>query len=396
MKKLRILIWGTGDWCERLLNVLPENCYIEAFVETTPNKDSFCGKRVISKDDFIKFYESTDFTIVAVLKSDPVIKEILRSTGSDKNIYVCKDTFGTLHVENLYDRRRISINQLFDNDSQYIRQNIYYTKYVVRDCREVSFIVSTQYGLMIDGLSYNKNHQEDDINLFFSLAKEYYGVEMDSSGYFFDIGANIGTTSLWVKKKINPNLNIVAFEPSEENCKQYKCNCILNDINEEEVTLVKAAISNIEQEMNLMLCDEGNLGDHRICINGNKEKQRKIEKVKTFRLDNWIKSNSIESNQIKYIWMDTQAHEAFCIDGASGFLQENLVPLYIEFWPAEIMKNKSMQLLVDSINKFYKKFICIAWYKEGDRRLFEIEEMWDMYYKYNQDPEWAVDLFFLS
>lgn len=396
MKELRILIWGTGDWCKRLLKVLPEYCCVEAFVETIPNKDFFCGKKVVSKDDFLKYYEATDFTIVAILRSDPVIQEILKSTGSDRNIYVCKDTFGTLHVESLYDRRRISIDQLFDYASQQLRQNSYYTKYVVRDCREVSYIVSTQYGMMIDALSYNKNQQEEDINLFFDLSKEYYGIEINSSGYFFDIGANIGTTSVWVKKMINPNLKIVAFEPSNENCKQYKCNCILNDIDEEGVTLIKAAISNVEQEMELMLCDDGNLGDHRICINGNEEKQRQIEKVETFRLDNWIKRNLIEPKQIKYIWMDTQAHEAFCIDGASGLLKENLVPLYIEFWPAELMRNKSMQLLVDSIKRFYKMFICIAWYKEGDKRLFDIEEMWDIYYEFNLDPEWAVDLFFLG
>lgn len=396
MKKFKVLIWGTGVWSRRLLDILPSNCCIEAFIETIPSKNLFHEKRVVSKDEFSNLYGITDFTIIAVDKSDEIIREILKSTGSDKNIYVCKNIFDVLLVESLYDHRRLSVDQLFDENNENMRQDTYYTKYVVRDCQEVSYIVSTEYEMMIDALSYNKNQQEDDIDLFFDLAKEHYGIEMNSSGYFLDVGANIGTTSIWVKKKINPNLKIVAFEPSNENCKQYRCNCILNDVNEDEVILIKAAVSNVEQEMDLMLCDEGNLGDHRLCINGNEEKQRKIERVKTVTLDKWIKSSMIETDQIKYIWMDTQAHEAFCIDGARELLRENPIPLYIEFWPAEIMKNQSMQILVDSLKRSYRKFICIACYKEGDRRMFEIEELWDLYDKYNKDSEWAVDLFFVE
>lgn len=43
----KIIIWGTGNWSNKLLAALNADCEIVAFVETKPEKDEFQGIKVI-------------------------------------------------------------------------------------------------------------------------------------------------------------------------------------------------------------------------------------------------------------------------------------------------------------------------------------------------------------
>lgn len=74
----RILVWGTGRWSCNLLSVLPDNCLIEAFIETVPKRKTFYGHKVISLIDYEKYTEETDFTILATSYYEEILKELKR------------------------------------------------------------------------------------------------------------------------------------------------------------------------------------------------------------------------------------------------------------------------------------------------------------------------------
>lgn len=437
MSQYRILVWGTGNWCEWLLKELPENCVIEAFIETSPLKSEFKMKKVISPKEFPQYYIDTDLTIVAVEKSDEITKVIKTSIGTLKNIYFCRQEYGKLFCNSIEPVGVYEIKRIF-------------LRYVIYDCQGVSFLVNNRFKIMTNALAGGDNFQQDDIALFMQLARKYYKTEIEvrgdcpktqnpnlkvenktndmglyeskvgsvrdcdgslkqkvetvnrdkivfgqpeGGGYFLDVGGNIGTTSIWVKKKLKPQLKIIAFEPVKENCKQFHCNCILNNITEDDYILVEAALSNTNSEADCMI-SKSNLGDNRVIINGNDDKTRKIEKVKTLRLDDWIEKNGIESSKIRYIWMDVQAHEGFVIDGALRTLTDNDIPLFMEFWPRELKKNQSLQLLVDGLIKCnYKKFVVIQWYEQGNKREFDIYKLYEIAEEY---PDKFFDIFLVK
>ena len=87
-REYKVLIWGTGDVCESLLNKLPDNCMIEAFVETMPDKQEFKGRKVISAESFQEYYDKTDVTIVASTSfADEIEETIETKIGNQENVF---------------------------------------------------------------------------------------------------------------------------------------------------------------------------------------------------------------------------------------------------------------------------------------------------------------------
>lgn len=391
MKDYRILIWGTGNWCRNLLDRLPENCIIDAFVETEPLRRSFRGIPVISATDFLERYRRTDFTIVAVREHEEIKATIKSILGDLKNIFFMReydfytaDGRGWFSLENMFKEKVVNA-----------RQAMYTSKYAVCDFPQVSFVVSSKYKMFLNGLAQECMHQEEEMKLFLQLSEKYYGVPQNvSKGYFLDIGANIGTTSLWMKKVLNPNLDIIAFEMEKENCKQFRCSCILNEVSENEIRIVEAGLSNQCGIAECMLSvREDNMGDHRVIVNGNEMDDWNREQIQLITLDDWISDNQVDAEAIKYIWMDVQAHEGFVIEGALNTLTNNRIPLVMEFWPRELRNNKSLEMLIKNVSKCYDKFVCVQEYMNGDIGEHDIQELWDLAERYAQG---AVDVFLIK
>lgn len=327
----RILVWGTGRWSCNLLSVLPDNCLIEAFIETVPKRKTFYGHKVISLIDYEKYTEETDFTILATSYYEEILKELKKKNCDMRRIFYCVDYEQAQNwLQSADDLNPVLIEILFSNlfwDKMWLSQT---AEYGIYTCDNFSFVVNNNYYGMVEALCEGKNYQQDDIALFFELARKYYGIDISEEGYFLDVGANIGTTSLWVKKKINNAIKIIAFEPLVENCKQYQCSALLNNIPLQYVSsgdvveintniLVNAALSDREENKILML-DSHNMGDNRILQGGNKEYDRETIEIKSVCLDSWLEKNQINKSEIKWVWMDTQAHEAFCLKGGNKYI----------------------------------------------------------------------------
>lgn len=394
IKKIyRIIVCGTGRWAKSLKEMLPANCEIVAFVDAIPQKKYFCGIEVVSFEKFVELYEQTDFTIVATEQSEEVKRIITQLMNQYDNVYICRgEKYACKYVDNMEVGTWFRLDALFQEKSNSMRKMATYSAYTLCDCNDVCYVVNSKYKTMIHDLCFDMNYQQKDIELFIELSKKYYDIPTDVQGYFMDIGANIGTTSIWVKKKINNNLKIIAIEALQENCKQFKCNCILNDIDETAYILSNAAVSNEENEIELML-SEDNLGDNRVCINGNLEETRKLEKVKTICLDRWLSNLDINMKDIKYIWMDVQAHEAFAIEGGINLFKNNTIPLFMEFWPSELKKNHSLERLIKVLMQCYSGFINVEWYKAGNQNIYDITELYKIAENY---PDSSFDLFLIK
>ena len=184
---------------------------------------------------------------------------------------------------------------------------------------------------------------------------------MDKSpggGVLLDIGANIGTTSVYIKKCIQPDLQVYAFEPVAENCKMLRASLALNDISDNDYHVVQMALSDENGSAEIMV-NSNSIGDNRIIRGDNRDAGALTEVVETIRLDDYLKKNNIDLQSISYIWMDVQAHEGFVLAGATDLLANTSIPLYMEIWPEGLKKNGSLDILMKIIENNYKRFICI-------------------------------------
>ncbi|MBQ9361056.1 MAG: FkbM family methyltransferase [Lachnospiraceae bacterium] len=70
-----------------------------------------------------------------------------------------------------------------------------------------------------------ENWAKEEIDFFFKSTSGDYCKA--TGGIFIDIGANIGTTSIYVKEKV-PGLKVIGFEPGRENFDLFRANIIMN------------------------------------------------------------------------------------------------------------------------------------------------------------------------
>lgn len=270
-----------------------------------------------------------------------------------------------------------SVEELLSPRFQNMLRSAHANEYMVFNVGDTKFFCKTDFEIMVHCFLHNGVHQQETMHYFFDLMKEHYHIDItDCSGkYFLDIGANIGTTSIYVKKRIAPNMKILAFEPVKENCRQFLCSCALNDLQMgKDFVLVNAAVSSENSTGEIMLSPEGNWGDNRVVKNSNFDAKWQTEKIKTLRLDNWLEENNISHSDINCAWMDVQAHEAFVIEGGINLFSKNSIPMIMEVWPSELRRNDSLDLLFKNLKICYRNYICMDDYPR-DATLRDIDTL---------------------
>jgi FkbM family methyltransferase len=173
--------------------------------------------------------------------------------------------------------------------------------------------------------------QEEDIDRAVDfLEKGGYSV---SRGIFLDIGANIGTHTVYALQ--HGFENAICIEADPDNFLVLKVNQLLNDLDSRCMNVNAAAsLTSCEVEIEL---SPTNYGDHRISIakpnkNVHNEQNWSRKKIKSDTLDNILKSLNISIFEIGLAWIDTQGHEGHVLGGAKS-LMESSVPFAVEFWP---------------------------------------------------------------
>ncbi len=183
------------------------------------------------------------------------------------------------------------------------------------------------------------------------------------SGVFVDVGANIGTTAIPVVAKYG-GLRVLAFEPEPLNCKLFKCNVILNGL-EDRIQLREVVISDTEGFVELEL-SKTNHGDHRVRVDLGAqggadrfaESARETIRVAAITLDEALARDGLDPAEIGLVWIDAQGHEGQILAGAPRLLGHR-VPLVIEYWPYGLRRSSGLGLLNEIISTSFRSVVDI-------------------------------------
>ena len=210
----------------------------------------------------------------------------------------------------------------------------------------------------------------DEMHLFYRLAHEYYVLRDDEPGYFLDLGANIGTTSIYFRKKVDTNVEIVAFEPDDSNNKLLQINLLLNGLAGE--AYVEAYGLSNRRENKVLYYDETNPGGTSLVRNSGGT----TSEASLISLDEYFAESGLDDAKIKYIWIDTEGFEPFVIGGARNILRKRAIPLYMEFNPYLWNQQGLLQTMVDYLRESgYTDYILIQQYMEGKREVFPLDTL---------------------
>ena len=197
---------------------------------------------------------------------------------------------------------------------------------------------------------------------FYRLAHQYYDVDDSRQKYFFDIGANIGTTCISFYKKFDQNSKIAAFEPVGENYRLLRANALLNNMPEDTYEFVNKALGARSARARYNFKDF-NTGAANIeyvksdSVAGNEEN---ITDVST--LDEYVEDRNINYHDIKYIWIDTEGFEPEVIKGADNILSSVDIPVFMEFTPIFFRERANIETseFVELLSKYYSKYIVVG------------------------------------
>jgi len=201
-------------------------------------------------------------------------------------------------------------------------------------------------------LSQGKFQEEKVSDVADFLKKKYSFI----SEFFVDIGANIGTHTIFALKKACFK-QAICVEPDIRNYSLLTCNIILNNL-VSRVSLFNNAISENSSETLQLELSSDNYGDHRIRkdISGGAdfgESKRKIIEVQTMTLQDIINETLPINLDNLLVWVDTQGYEGSVLKGYN-ITKKN--PFFVvEFWPYGLERTNNKQLFFE----FLKKCSCI-------------------------------------
>lgn len=339
----KVFIWGTGAWGEKCFQDLLPEVDVIGFVESEAKRINYQGKPVISGQE-LEDHEY-DYLILANTHENEIIQ--------------------TFHLEaskTLHYRQRPRPDNAKIFRYQFIDQARGSMPYLSVECEDLTFLYN-KTDLMIPEFMY-----------FYQVVWSKYEMEFfwqnaprRREGIFMDVGANIGTTSIYFRKKLAQELSYIAFEPLKENYRVLKANCILNDC--EDIVIENVGVSDIEGIKGINAL-EVNYGGSRITDNKDAK-----EICKTVRLDEYIKVNGINPKDISYIWMDIEGHEANAIAGARELLSASGASMFMEYNAAEYRSNGNLEDVLDDLRSMYQSFICYEQYTAGNMNIKPIDEL---------------------
>lgn len=376
--KARIILWdmnGKGKtWLE-------ENLWAERIelVQTIPPYE----KNVQLNDDAI------DLLLIANEVIDITIMQMLERVGfsSDRVVFIYS-------LASWYDKFDQAVFLMKNHAGGMKRLLFWYHECRAKDycsCKieDLTFIASVNDKvimptMMRDGQVWSA----DEMHLFYKLAHEYYALRDDEPGYFLDLGANIGTTSIYFRKKIDTNVEIIAFEPNDNNNKLLQINIMLNGLVGE--AYVESYGLSDRRENRELYYDENNPGGTSLVRNSGGT----TAEVPLISLDEYFEESGLDDARIKYIWIDTEGFEPFVVGGATNILKRRVIPLYMEFNPYWWNKQGLLQTMTDYLREAgYTGYILVQEYMEGRKEIWPVDSL--IAFK-DAGPDFQRDIFLIK
>lgn len=389
MERKRIAIYGIGGNCKWFLEQMEciECVDVVYFIQTKPEKERYNGKKLISVDEMQ--YRDFDFLVVTPADNREILDSLSdREDFEEKKTKVAQDFIKLC----LNDKIENAPNQLVDIN-RWADLNPYFS---VKTCEGLEYVFTSGDKVIGELMRRNKaTFASNEIELFFDLSEKYFSPKdlRGDNACFLDVGGNIGTTSIYVKKVVNPNLRVVAVEPSHRNVKTFKCNCILNEC--EDIEIYEYGIS--DRRMNaFVVFDESNPGNTQIELEDESKSEEGNAVCKLMTIDDLLETYSVDN--LEYLWIDTQGYEVNAIVGAKRLLQNKRIPIYMEFNPVKY-ETDNWDEFVRIMQKTYRGFLDIDnEYMHGvvsEHSIQELDEYKNIIEKMPTDGEWSwTNLFF--
>ncbi len=209
---------------------------------------------------------------------------------------------------------------------------------------------------------------------------------------FLDIGANVGSTSIYAIKS-SIFTHAISVEPSQLNYQFLVWNIRINGLGN-EIHPLNFGIADFVGDQDLV-CSPSNCGDFRLAPNltGSSEnfyneKEFAVEHVKFFTLDELAKNGTLKPQEIGFIWIDCQGSEGLIFKEGKQFLYEAAVPIYIEFWPYGIHQLGCKLEYLEFISHYSSKILKLV-----DQEMQPISfDFLEDYYEQNLHNGYAFDI----
>jgi FkbM family methyltransferase len=171
---------------------------------------------------------------------------------------------------------------------------------------------------------------------------------------FFDIGANIGTHSLYAHGT-GLFSRVVSVEPEADNYDQLCRNLRINGF--DSSFAMRAAFSSRPGE-GLLAVSAENLGDHTVVRANGSAGDRPTEKIEFVDFDSVCARLAIDPQSPLMFWVDTQGHE---FEVLSGIPEARLrrMPFVIEYWPPTLRRNGTLESLHTLLGRVADRFIVL-------------------------------------
>ena len=369
---MKIAVYGIGNVCKHLCEIIEKRKEVEVvyFIQTAKTQNTFLGKRIISIDEI--GWKDFDILVIATTKYYKEIVELLEKKYSQKDINgkIVKASdylFNAKIITKPYDSVKTEEGLVFIADS--------------RDKTILEYMLAT-----------GKTWSYSMIDRFFELSEKYYSKKRKmQKGIFLDIGANIGTTSIYVNKIINNKLKIIGFEPVKINYNLFRANCILNSI--DNICIEPFGLSNASNRLSIAYSME-NPGGATIDKEQNGVKNKpETEEIAVITLDSYVEQKNISSEEIDYIWLDVEGHEVEVLEGAFNTLSGGHIPLIQEFNAVYYIETDRLKKYCNIIKNFYNSFIDLH-SLNGEIQSINIEEIENYAWNLKRKGKSATDLFF--
>ncbi|MCW8956162.1 MAG: FkbM family methyltransferase [Gammaproteobacteria bacterium] len=204
---------------------------------------------------------------------------------------------------------------------RYMLRKQYLIAYAKKYSSKLKFKIEDTVGRRI----YKNGSYESDLSDFINNH-----IQFNEGDIALDIGANIGWYSLLLDKKMPEGCQIYAFEPDPLNYQLLTFNIQLNSAN--KIKAIQSALSNKNEIKKLYRYSNKNLGRHSLLdIN-----KGDFVDVEALILDDFLKSNNVDINRVKFAKIDIEGYEYFALSGALQALESinclisEFVPRYLE------------------------------------------------------------------
>lgn len=330
----------------------------------------------------IPYYEGWDYVVASYVEAD--FSEILS--------YLCglgvpRDRIIMIASNGIWADSYAGIRELFKPKWQHVLDTLIdmdnfsaraMGEYATVTAEDMTFLNNSNDECILYHL-YSKKEiwAKDDMLKFHDMAVSRFSFRQEQD-IFCDIGANIGTTSLYFKKKIDSDVKILAFEPSKENFKLYRANAILNDIADEDYTIANYGLSDQTCEVSFAY-NPKNPGASRVSS----DEERVTETVKMITLDEYVEKNNVDVQRIKYIWVDVEGHEPAFIRGAKETLKKINVPIVMEFSAELYKENGEFERYISDLSEIYDYFIISQDEEKTEYPIGGLSELVNQTYQYD-------------